>query len=168
MKTLTKAVGHYATDPRHAPFLELLPKLQTHATIVFRTVRCPDQKADKICETIALAWKWYCRLPSVARMCRSSPWSSSFWSPRRSRAAAGSVVRRRSTISSPPLRSGTTASPPRACPSTLAAWHARRRSPAGQHQDGSDRPGTLPSRFSCLAEHLDRTRSTHHRRTDRR
>ena len=46
----------------HDTFLTLLPKIQTHATICFRHVRCPDKKADKIAETVALAWKWYLRL----------------------------------------------------------------------------------------------------------
>src|SRR3954467_3962943 len=48
--------------PLHAAFLALLPKLQTHATIYFRDVRCPDTKADKLAECQALAWKWYVRL----------------------------------------------------------------------------------------------------------
>lgn len=46
----------------HAPFLDLLPKLHTHAAIYFRGIPCPDRKADKINETVALAWKWYIRL----------------------------------------------------------------------------------------------------------
>src|SRR3984957_6390705 len=46
----------------HAVFLALLPKLQTHAQIQFRFVMCRDQRADKISEVVALAWKWYVRL----------------------------------------------------------------------------------------------------------
>jgi hypothetical protein len=46
----------------HAVFLALLPKLQTHAQIQFRFVTCRDQRADKIAEVVALAWKWYVRL----------------------------------------------------------------------------------------------------------
>jgi hypothetical protein len=49
-------------DALHADFLVLLPKLQNHAEIYFRHVNCPNQKADKIAETIALAWKWFLRL----------------------------------------------------------------------------------------------------------
>src|SRR3954447_603526 len=48
--------------PLHAAFLALLPKLQTHAAIYFRHVRCYNKKADCVAETIALAWKWYVRL----------------------------------------------------------------------------------------------------------
>ena len=50
------------THPLHATFLALLPRLQTHATIYFRHVRCPDRKADCVAETIAQVWKWYVRL----------------------------------------------------------------------------------------------------------
>jgi hypothetical protein len=46
----------------HADFLTLLPKLQTHAQIQFRFITCRDQRADKISEVVALAWKWYVRL----------------------------------------------------------------------------------------------------------
>jgi hypothetical protein len=46
----------------HARFLRLLPKLETHARIVFRGVRCPVKQADRVQECIALAWKWFVRL----------------------------------------------------------------------------------------------------------
>ena len=40
----------------------LVPKIQTHAAISFRHVRCPATKADKIAECVALAWQWFLRL----------------------------------------------------------------------------------------------------------
>lgn len=43
-------------------FLDLLPRLQNYARIVFRDVRCPARKDDKVAETVALAWQWYIRL----------------------------------------------------------------------------------------------------------
>src|SRR5471030_1209222 len=46
----------------HTVFLTLLPRLQTHAQIQFRFIACRDQRADKISEVMALAWKWYVRL----------------------------------------------------------------------------------------------------------
>src|SRR4051812_5373425 len=46
----------------HAAFLTLLPKLQRHAAICFRDVRCPATKADRLAECEALAWKWFLRL----------------------------------------------------------------------------------------------------------
>jgi hypothetical protein len=51
-----------STDQLGAKFLVLLPRLQTHARIHFRDIRCPETRADKIAETIALAWRWYRRL----------------------------------------------------------------------------------------------------------
>jgi hypothetical protein len=49
-------------DPPHAGFLALLPRIELHATICFRHVRCPQQKADKVQECVALAWQWFLRL----------------------------------------------------------------------------------------------------------
>jgi hypothetical protein len=54
-------------DQLHAAFLALVPRIETHAAIVFRGVRCPNTKADLITETIALAWKWYIRLAEQGR-----------------------------------------------------------------------------------------------------
>src|SRR5207244_1943648 len=49
-------------EPLHTQFLGLLPNIEAHARIFFRHVPCADQKADKIAETVALAWKWLVRL----------------------------------------------------------------------------------------------------------
>jgi hypothetical protein len=46
----------------HETFLAVLPKIETHASIAFRHIRCPATRADKIAETIALGWKWFVRL----------------------------------------------------------------------------------------------------------
>ena len=43
----------------HARFLRLLPKIVTHARIVFRGVRCPLKQEDKVQECVALGWKWF-------------------------------------------------------------------------------------------------------------
>src|SRR5438874_5759466 len=58
----TSSLDPSTAHPLHAAFLALLPKLQTHAAIYFRDVRCPDTKADKLAECQALAWKWFLRL----------------------------------------------------------------------------------------------------------
>src|SRR6266576_1447088 len=58
----TRSVNASTASQLHAAFLVLLPKLQTHAAVYFRDVRCPDQKADKLAECEALAWKWFLRL----------------------------------------------------------------------------------------------------------
>jgi hypothetical protein len=49
-------------DPLHAGFLALLPRIELHATICFRHVRCPQQKADRVAECVALGWQWFLRL----------------------------------------------------------------------------------------------------------
>jgi hypothetical protein len=46
----------------HTRFLRLLPKLETHARIAFRGVRCPVQQEDRVQECVALGWKWFLRL----------------------------------------------------------------------------------------------------------
>ena len=43
-------------------FLELLPRIEMHAKVYFRDVRCLAKRADRIAETIALAWHWFVRL----------------------------------------------------------------------------------------------------------
>jgi hypothetical protein len=43
-------------------FLSFLPRIEAHARVGFRDIRCPDIRADRIAETIALAWKWFLRL----------------------------------------------------------------------------------------------------------
>jgi hypothetical protein len=46
----------------HARFLRLLPKLETHARICFRGVRCPVKQEDRVQECVALGWKWFVSL----------------------------------------------------------------------------------------------------------
>src|SRR5262249_38846370 len=46
----------------HARFLRLLPKVETHARIAFRGVRCPVKQEDRVQECVALGWKWFLRL----------------------------------------------------------------------------------------------------------
>jgi hypothetical protein len=43
-------------------FVRVLPRIETHAAIVFRAVRCPATRADYIAESVALSWKWFRRL----------------------------------------------------------------------------------------------------------
>jgi hypothetical protein len=51
-----------AIDTLKSDFMAILPYIETHARIYFRDIRCADQKADKISETVALTWKWFVRL----------------------------------------------------------------------------------------------------------
>jgi hypothetical protein len=54
-------------------FLSILPRIETHATIVFRHVRCPHRQADCIQETVSLAWKWFVRLANKGKDARDFP-----------------------------------------------------------------------------------------------
>jgi hypothetical protein len=45
-----------------ARFLALVPRIEKHARIYFRDVRCAARKADCIAETLAVAWKWFLSL----------------------------------------------------------------------------------------------------------
>ena len=56
-----------ATDRLGAAFLALLPRIERHASIHFRDVRCRDARADRVAETVALAWCWYVRLAERGR-----------------------------------------------------------------------------------------------------
>src|SRR5271156_1361343 len=50
------------SHPLQARFLVLLPTIERHARFHFRYLKCPDKKADRIAEAIALAWGWFLRL----------------------------------------------------------------------------------------------------------
>jgi hypothetical protein len=56
-----------APDPQHARFLALLPRIERHAHIYFRDIKCPDRKEDLISETLGLCWAWYRRLAARGR-----------------------------------------------------------------------------------------------------
>jgi hypothetical protein len=57
----------------HAAFLSILPRIETHAAVVFRHVRCPHRLADCVQETISLAWKWFVRLANKGKDARQFP-----------------------------------------------------------------------------------------------
>jgi hypothetical protein len=46
----------------HAAFLSILPRIELHAHIYFRGIRCPQRKDDAVQETIAISWRWFVRL----------------------------------------------------------------------------------------------------------
>jgi hypothetical protein len=46
----------------HARFLSILPRIQAHAEIHFRHLRCPGRREDAVAEVVALAWMWFLRL----------------------------------------------------------------------------------------------------------
>jgi hypothetical protein len=50
-----------------ADFLLILPRVEAHAQIHFRHVKCPGRRADALAEVIALSWKWYVRVISQGK-----------------------------------------------------------------------------------------------------
>jgi hypothetical protein len=49
-------------DKIHQEFERALPRIQTHAEIAIRSVRCEHRKADLIAEVVGLSWTWWSRL----------------------------------------------------------------------------------------------------------
>jgi hypothetical protein len=54
-------------------FLSLLPRIEAHARICFRYLRCPHRKDDAVAETVALAWKWHLSLARRGKDARAFP-----------------------------------------------------------------------------------------------
>lgn len=46
----------------HAAFLQILPRIETHARFCFRAVKCSSKKADRIAEVVGICWHWFKRL----------------------------------------------------------------------------------------------------------
>jgi hypothetical protein len=53
--------------PCPSVFLNLLPTVVVAARRHFRHLACAERREDRICETVALAWAWYCRLAERGR-----------------------------------------------------------------------------------------------------
>jgi hypothetical protein len=62
MNSPVSVVAGVFIDVLHARFLRLLPKIETHARICFRGVRCPVKQEDRVQECVALGWKWFLSL----------------------------------------------------------------------------------------------------------
>jgi hypothetical protein len=56
-----------AMSSLHARFESIRGRIERHARVYFRGERCPDRKADRIADTVALAWKWFKRLADCGR-----------------------------------------------------------------------------------------------------
>jgi hypothetical protein len=56
--TLTPRTGRSVT----ATFLKHLPRFEAHDRIAFRRVGCPHARADRVAETVALAWRHFAAL----------------------------------------------------------------------------------------------------------
>ena len=54
--------GGASPDPLHAGFLVLLPRVEAHARVAFRDLRCPVRREEALAEMVALCWLWFVRL----------------------------------------------------------------------------------------------------------
>ena len=61
MSALSSFVSHPGADLQ-SRFISVLPRIEDQARFYFRGVRCAMRRADCIAETVAVAWKWFCRL----------------------------------------------------------------------------------------------------------
>ncbi|MFO0877876.1 MAG: hypothetical protein U0840_11025 [Gemmataceae bacterium] len=59
VETRSQAVDLHAL---HCEFQSILPRIENHAEIRFRYLRCPGRRADAIAEVIAISWRWFLRL----------------------------------------------------------------------------------------------------------
>jgi hypothetical protein len=62
MSTLAANLASAPLAQLHDRFLALVPRIETHARIAFRQLKCPDSRNDAVAESVALAWHWYQRL----------------------------------------------------------------------------------------------------------
>jgi hypothetical protein len=61
--SLTLHVCQNAVMPAlQAAFIPLQAKVEQHARIAFRDIRCQDTREDAIAEAVAIAWSWFRRL----------------------------------------------------------------------------------------------------------
>lgn len=56
------AVSPSNLDALQQRFLAIMHRIELHARICFRDLRCPSRRDDAVAETIALAWHWFRRL----------------------------------------------------------------------------------------------------------
>ena len=51
----------------HARFQSVLPRIERHARVFFRWIKCWHTKQDKLQEVRSLAWKWIKRLHQAGK-----------------------------------------------------------------------------------------------------
>ncbi len=62
MVAVASSFSSPATQELHIAFLALVPTIETRARFAFAYLKCANQRADKIAEAVALAWKLFVRL----------------------------------------------------------------------------------------------------------
>ena len=67
---MTQPTVGWSLAELRARFLAIRERIEMHARIYFRHIRCWFKKDDLIAETIALAWKWFRRLAAKGKDAR--------------------------------------------------------------------------------------------------
>lgn len=73
MSDFNPGVSRMSSPELQAVFLAMRPRILTHAGLVFRGVRCLDQRNEYIAETLAVAWRWFLRLAERGKDARLFP-----------------------------------------------------------------------------------------------
>src|SRR4029079_244240 len=73
MIAATTSLAAPSPNDLHAAFLALVPTIKKRARIAFAYYKCANQKAEKVAEAVALAWKWFVRLHERGKDAATSP-----------------------------------------------------------------------------------------------
>ena len=73
MVAATSSLASNASKDLHAAFLAIVPKIEMRARTAFAFCKCSNQRADKVAETVALAWKWFVRLQKRGKNAATFP-----------------------------------------------------------------------------------------------
>jgi hypothetical protein len=73
----------------HAQFVEILGRIEAHARIAFRHLRCPGRRDDAVAETVAVAWQWFARLAEQDRDASEFPTALATFAARHVRSGRG-------------------------------------------------------------------------------
>jgi hypothetical protein len=73
MIAATSSLASSSPKDLHAAFLAIVPKIEMRASIAFAYDKCANQKADKVAETVALAWKWFVKLQERGKNAATFP-----------------------------------------------------------------------------------------------
>ena len=166
----------------HARFLRLLPRIETHARIAFRGIRCPVQQEDRVQECVALGWKWFVSLSEqgkdvfafpmafAALLARAVKCGRKLCGQERAGDVLSFVAQARHGFRVERLPA-TTRSPHEdlyADPHGRGPARRLRGAAARQHPDARGRPGSFSDRLPGLAAYPLRARPARDRRVDGR
>ena len=73
MITATSSLASNAPTDLHAAFLAIVPKIEMRARIAFAFCKCANQRAEKVAEAVALAWKWFVKLQARGKDAATFP-----------------------------------------------------------------------------------------------